>query len=307
MKEFRDKTAVITGAASGIGRAIAERSAREGMKVVLADIEEKALAEAENEMKAGGAKVLAVPTDVSKAGEVEALAQKTLAKFGAAHLVCNNAGVGVAPKPLWETELSDWEWCLGVNLWGVIHGIRTFVPVMLRQNTEGHIVNVASVAGLLSLPYVAIYHASKHAVVTITESLHYELALQNAKLRTSVLCPGWVGTRIMDCYRNRPAALGETKWQGPAVVASMWEAYRQACEAGFPAEYVAEQVFHAIWHESLYILTTTDFNELVTQRAGNIVAQRSPVLDAKLVEALGLTHQAVGAVAHAASPGRVEN
>jgi short-subunit dehydrogenase len=168
---------------------------------------------------------------------------------------------------------------------------------MLRQNSEGHIVNVASVAGLLSLPYVAIYHATKHAVVTITESLHYELALQNAKLKTSVLCPGWVGTRIIDCYRNRPAEMGETNWQGPAVVASVGEAYRQFCEAGFPADYVADQVFHGIWHENLYILTTNEFNELVTQRAGNIVAQRSPVLDANLVQALGLAQQAVEAVA----------
>lgn len=169
MKEFKGKVAVITGGANGIGRALAERSAKAGMKVVLADIEEAALAHTQKKILAAGATVMAVKTDVSKLTDVETLARKTLDAFGAVHLVCNNAGVFPMPKPLWETTLEDWQWCLGVNLWGVIHGIRTFVPLMLKQNTECHMINTASVAGLLSLPYISIYHATKHAVVSITE------------------------------------------------------------------------------------------------------------------------------------------
>ena len=180
MKEFKGKVAVITGAASGIGRAIAERCAREGMKVVLADIEEEALSQAEEEMKAEGATVLAALTDVSKAGDVEALAQKTLDTFGAVHLLCNNAGVLPGRDFLWERTLNDWEWVLGVNLWGVIHGTRVFVPVMLEQGTECHIVNTASAAGLLSIPYLGIYNVTKHAVVALTETLHRELRLRGA-------------------------------------------------------------------------------------------------------------------------------
>lgn len=288
MKDFQDKVAVVTGAASGIGRALAERSAREGMKVVLADIEEEPLSQTEEEMRAAGGTVLAVRTDVSKAGDVEALARETLDSFGAAHLVCNNAGVGIGMKATWETTLEDWQWCLGVNLWGVIHGIRTFVPIMLEQGTEGHVVNTASVAGLLSLPYVAVYHASKHAVVTITESLHYELSLRDSKVKASVLCPGFVQTGIINSSRNRPAELGTESAEEASTVPSMLGAYRQGIEAGLPPDYVADQVFNAIWQERLYIHTTCDFLPVVRQRADDIVMQRSPVLAPEIVEALGI-------------------
>lgn len=288
MKDFQNKVAVITGAASGIGRALAERSASAGMKVVLADIEEEALVRTEKEMRAAGRTVLAVRTDVSKPEDVKALAGKTLASFGAVHLLCNNAGVGVASKVTWETTVEDWQWCLGVNLWGVIHGIRTFVPIMLRQDTEGHVVNTASVAGLLSRPYMAIYQATKHAVVTITESLHHELSLLNSKVRASVLCPGLIRTSIMSCYRNRPAELGTQSAEEATTVPSMWEAYRQGIDAGFPPKFLADQVFHAIWQEKLYIHTTTEFHELIRQRVDDIVGQRNPVLSPQHVEARGI-------------------
>jgi len=187
MKEFKDRTAVITGAASGIGRAIAEQCARESMKVVLADIEEEALSQAEKEMKAAGASVLAVVTDVSKASDVEALAQKTLDAFGAVHLLCNNAGVGVGGC-VWECTIEDWKWVLGVNLWGVINGVRVFVPIMLEQDTECHIVNTASGLGLISSPYPGIYKVTKHAIITLSETLYHEMALRgtNIKVRTPI-------------------------------------------------------------------------------------------------------------------------
>lgn len=288
MKDFQDKVAVITGAASGIGRALAERSANAGMKVVLADVEEQALARTEREMRAAGRTVLAVRTDVSKPEDVKALARKTLDSFGAVHLLCNNAGVFVAQKATWETTLEDWRWCLGVNLWGVIHGIQTFVPIMLKQNTEGHVVNTASVAGLLSTPYMAIYDATKHAVVTVTESLHHELLLLGSRIKASVLCPGFIRTSIMGSYRNRPVEFGTQSAEEATTVPSMWEGYRKAIDAAFPPQFVAEQVFHAIWHEKLYIHTTSDFHEMVRQRADDIVGQRNPVFAPGLLEALGV-------------------
>src|SRR5450756_3002568 len=156
MKNFHGKVAVITGGASGLGRAMADRFAREGMSIVLADIEPDALAKAETEMKAAGAKVIGVRTDVSKAAEVEALAQKTLAAFGAVHLLANNAGVAEGGN-VWDNSVADWEWVLGVNVWGVIHGVRVFTPIMLKQESEGHIINTASVAGLISPPGMGIY------------------------------------------------------------------------------------------------------------------------------------------------------
>src|SRR5262249_18260593 len=196
MKEFKDKVAVITGAASGIGRAMADRCVQEGMKAVLADVELDRLTKTEASMKASGATVLAVRTDVSQARDVEALAQKTLEVFGAVHLLCNNAGVGTEAA-IWESTLAEWEWVLGVNLWGVIHGVRVFVPLMLAQDTECHIVNTASMAGLISGPGLGAYKVAKHAVVTLSETLYHELAEHGANVKVSVLCPGIVNTRIM--------------------------------------------------------------------------------------------------------------
>lgn len=185
MQELSGKTAVVTGAGSGIGRALAHCFAREGMKVVIADVETGALARVEGELRASGAATLAVRTDVSRAADVEVLAQRALDAFGAVHVLCNNAGV-VAPGPCWEPPLADWEWVLGVNLWGVIHGTRVFVPIMLRQDTEAHIVNTASMAGLVSSPYNAIYNITKFGVVALSESLQQDLLVTGAKLRVSV-------------------------------------------------------------------------------------------------------------------------
>jgi NAD(P)-dependent dehydrogenase (short-subunit alcohol dehydrogenase family) len=274
MQEFRDKVAVITGAASGIGRALAERSAQEGMKVVLADVEQAALARAAQELGATGAQVLAVRTDVSRAEEVEALARKTLDAFGAVHLLCNNAGVG-AGTTIWDSTLADWQWVLGVNLWGVIHGVRVFAPIMLAQDTECHIVNTASVAGLLPYHPSAIYQVSKHAVVALSEHLHYSLAERGAKVKASVLCPGWVNTRIMDSARNRPAELQnapDAEALSPELEAAE-EEMRRAAEAGVPPRIVAEQVFAAIRAEQLYILTHPELNPHIQKRVDHILRQ----------------------------------
>ncbi|MGB6838431.1 MAG: SDR family NAD(P)-dependent oxidoreductase [Dehalococcoidia bacterium] len=280
MREFRDRVAVVTGAASGIGRAMAGRFAAEGMKVVLADIEEGALAEAEAELKAKSAAVLAVPTDVSKGGDVEALAKKTIDAFGAVHVVCNNAGVAVGGVS-WERTVADWEWGLGVNLWGVIHGIRVFVPIMLGQDTEGHIVNTASMAGLVSLPAMSVYAVSKHGIVTLSEAMHHELALSGAKVKVSVLCPGWVNTRLMDSERNRPSEVlndPAEKVSDPEREA-IEQTVRELLVTGLAPEQVADHVVSAIRDEKLYILTHPEWKDMVRTRMEDILEERNPVFD----------------------------
>jgi NAD(P)-dependent dehydrogenase (short-subunit alcohol dehydrogenase family) len=275
MREFNDKVAVITGAASGLGRAMAERCVREGMKVVLADVEVEALAETEASMKASGARVLAVPTDVSQANDVEALARMTLEVFGAVHLLCNNAGVGTRGAAVWENALPDWEWVIGVNLWGVIHGVRVFVPIMLEQDTECRIVNTASLAGLISGPGLGVYKVTKHAVVTLSETLYHELSERGAKLKVSVLCTGVVSTRIMDSARNRPARFPRSEPVDPAS-AARWEAFRQRVATGMPPGQVADAVFEAVRRDKFYILTHPDGNEYVRTRMEDILEGRNP-------------------------------
>lgn len=197
MKEFKGKVAVITGAASGIGRGIAERCVSEGMKVVLADIDEANLSKAETELKTAGGTVLGVRTDVSKRSDVERLARQTLDAFGQVHLLFNNAGVAAGGAP-WEATWNDWEWVTGVNLWGVIHGVKVFTPLMLAQNTECHIINTSSAAGLIAGGGSAPYAVTKHAVVALSESLYLTLEQRNSQIKVSVLCPGLVRTNIAD-------------------------------------------------------------------------------------------------------------
>jgi len=277
MKEFSGKVAVVTGAASGIGRAIAKRCALEGMKVVLADIEEKALTETEDEMKAAGAGVLAVLTDVSKSGDIKMLAQETLGAFGSVHLLFNNAGVGGSFPNIWESTLSDWEWVLGVNLWGVIHGICTFIPIMLEQGNECHVVNTASITGLLSSPGMGIYMVSKHGIVTISETLYHELAMKKAKIKVSVLCPGAVDTRILDSERNRPdfhaKPLQSAPVSGDNALPQSW--FRKT-QKEMPPQQVADHVFRAIRDEKFYILTHPEFKPAIQLRMEDILQERNP-------------------------------
>jgi NAD(P)-dependent dehydrogenase (short-subunit alcohol dehydrogenase family) len=274
MKEFKGKVAVITGAASGIGRAIADRCVQEGMKAILADVEVETLTKTAASMKAAGATVLAVRTDVSQARDVEALAQKTLEAFGAVHLLCNNAGVATGAS-IWESTIAEWECVMGVNLWGVIHGVRVFVPIMLAQDTECHIVNTASMAGLTSGPGLGVYQVTKHGVVTLSETLYHELVERGAKVKVSVLCPGRVNTRLMEAARNRPEHLPTTEPLRPAYGAR-WEALRQALQAAMPPVQVADAVFRALREDQFYILTQPESKERVRTRMEDILQERSP-------------------------------
>lgn len=267
MRELRDRVGVVTGAGSGIGRALAERFAAEGMRVVLADVSEERLRETEAALAGRGARTLAVPTDVRSADSVAALATRTMDAFGAVHVVCNNAGIAGYGRPSWEQPLDGWEQVLGVNLWGVIHGIRTFVPLMLEQGGEGHVVNTASMAGLVSLPYLAPYHATKFAVVTISESLHMELAMLGAPVKVSVLCPGFVRTNIGAIDPQDPRSEAE---------AALQETFRQLIAAGIEPSIVAERVVEAIRAERFWVFSHRELLEAVRARADGILDQRNP-------------------------------
>lgn len=255
MKDLAGKVAVVTGAASGMGYAFASRFAEEGMSVVLADIESEPLAMAEAAIKARGAKVLAVRTNVLQDGDVEKLADAAFATFGNVHVLCNNAGVaGGSGKPVWEAPQEDWDWVFGVNFWGVLRGVRAFVPRMIANGEEGHVVNTASVAGLLT--GADPYSVSKHGVVCLTEGLYKNFKLLNLKLSASVLCPGWVNTNILDASRNRPPELGESADPaslGPEAAARS-EMVRGFLKQGFQPEEVAQKVLDAIVSDTFYII-----------------------------------------------------
>jgi NAD(P)-dependent dehydrogenase (short-subunit alcohol dehydrogenase family) len=276
VKEFKDKVALVTGAASGIGFALADRFASVGMKVVLSDIEATALQAAEKDLKSKGAPVLAVQCDVSKAEEVAELADRTYERFGALHVLCNNAGVGIGGLS-WQHSIEDWQWVLGVNLWGVIHGIRTFLPRMIAQGMEGHIVNTASVAGVISSPYMAVYQATKHAVVTLTESLKMELDMTGSAISASVLCPGFVATKISDSERNRPAALKTDSASADATQQDLIrELARQQVAGGIKPAEVAEMVLEAVRDDRFYVITHPRFRKLIRLRMENILEGRTP-------------------------------
>lgn len=272
MQEFKDKVAVVTGAASGIGFAMADRFASVGMKVVLADIEEPALRKATRNLEGKGAPVHSVLTDVSKAEQVEALAEAAYSKFGGAHVVCNNAGVSTGGLT-WEHSIDDWQWVLGVNLWGVIHGVKAFLPRMLDAGEPGHVVNTASVAGLVSSPYIGIYQTTKHAVVALTESLRMELDVRGAKIGASVLCPGFVATRIADSERNRPQG-ARAKEEAPERV--IRDLARKQVAGGLKPTKVAEAVVEAIRGDRFYIITHDRYEKLIRRRFENILEGKNP-------------------------------
>lgn len=275
MRELQGRVAVVTGAASGIGRAMASRFARAGMKLVLADIEEEPLVRARDALAEEGCSAIAVRTDVANADDVTALARRTYDTFGAAHVLCNNAGVG-AGGLAWEISLGEWNWCMGVNFWGVVHGIRAFVPKMIAQGA-GHIVNVASLAGLIDGPGMAPYFASKHAVVSLSESLHHDLAIAaNGRVRVSVVCPSWVKTSIAESARNRPAALAESRPPPSSAGAMMRDHVRVAVENGSAPEDVANQVHDAVVEGRFWVLTHPHRNPAVERRTAGILTGKIP-------------------------------
>jgi len=280
MKDFAGRVAVITGAGSGIGRALADRAAALGMKLVLADVDAEALERATDDLLAGGSEVLSMVCDVRKCSHVEELADAAMIRFHGVHLVFNNAGVATAGL-VWEHSEADWEWVLGVNLWGAIHGVRIFTPLMLdcarrEPGYEGHIVNTASMAGLLSTPALGLYNVAKHAVVALSETLYHDLRLVDAPVGASVLCPYYVPTAIAQSERHRPDELrrhhGPTRSQQAALAL-----LAQSVESGhITAAEVARMTFDAVGRGDFYIFTQPDTLDAVATRMQAIVAAQPP-------------------------------
>ena len=272
---FEGKTAVVTGAASGIGFALAERFAAARMQVVLADIQEDALEQAVKRLEQRQAPVIGVVTNAMLENSVQQLAERAIAEFGRIHVLCNNAGVastrGGAGTGIWEVPDADWEWVMGVNFYGVLYGLRAFVPHMLEHGESGHIVNTASLAALM--PGGGTYGVSKHGVLSLTETLYNDLKARGAKIGASVLCPGFVNTNIFDAERNRPAALARAHVPPPDE--AMEAARNMLAQGKHPAE-IAEVVFDAIGRDALYVLPHTAWDEFVRNRFEHVLARGGP-------------------------------
>jgi NAD(P)-dependent dehydrogenase (short-subunit alcohol dehydrogenase family) len=271
MKELKGKVAAVTGAASGLGRAMALAFAREGMHVALADVDEKGLNETQEAAKKFGARTTTLRVDVSRGEQVEAFRDRALKELGGVHVVCNNAGVSTLGAA-WEASVADWQWILGVNLWGVIHGVRAFAPQLIAQN-EGHIVNTASVSGLISPPGSSTYNVTKHAVVALSETLHHDLRERSSAVGVSVLCPAYVPTRITESERNRPHAASEKSWETIAREAML----KKAVASGkISADQVAQAVVAAVKDERFYILTHARIKGAIQARMEDILQERAP-------------------------------
>lgn len=279
IENFAGKTAVLTGAGSGFGLECARIGARLGMNLVLVDVQQDALDAAAAEMRAAGSQVLACRVDVSNAAQMEQLGADVLARFGAPHLVFNNAGVGSGGL-IWENSVQDWEWVLGVNLMGVVHGVRVFTPMMLDAARNdpawrGHIVNTASMAGLLTPPNMGVYNVSKHAVVSLSETLYQDLSLVSDQVGASVLCPYFVSTGINDSHRNRPGALAADKPTRSQLIGQAM--ISKAVSSGkVTAAEVAQKVFDAVAAGQFYIFSHPQALGAVRTRMEDIVQVRNP-------------------------------
>lgn len=280
MKSFQGKTAVLTGAASGFGFEVARLAAQAGMNVVMADVQQDALDRAAEEIRNLGAQVLPFRLDVSKAGEVEAMGAATVERFGVPHLVFNNAGVAFGGL-IWEHTLKDWEWVVGVNLMGVAHGVRVFTPLMIeaaRNNPgyEGHIVNTASMAGLLNAPNMGVYNVTKHAVVSLSETLYQDLHLVTDQIDCSVLCPYFVPTGIHESHRNRPKdARGEGK-PTPSQLIAQANSAKAVTSGKITAAEVAQKVMDAVRDRQFYIYSHPQALGMVQKRLEDVVLGRNP-------------------------------
>jgi NAD(P)-dependent dehydrogenase (short-subunit alcohol dehydrogenase family) len=265
--EFVGKVAVVTGGASGIGRAMAKRFVAEGMQVVIADVEAAPLEATAAEIGAIG-----VMTDVAEADSVAALADTVIERFGAVHVLCNNAGVGGGGR-IRDLTLNDWKWVIDVNLWGVVHGLHSFLPHLLANGEGGHVVNTASVAGLVAGPGIGPYNAAKYGVVAISETLRAELAADGSPVGVSVLCPGYVTTNIFTSQRNRPAALRNEAMKTTARAANR-EIAATALAQGLDPAVVADMVVDAIRAERFWVITHPEYLAAVEERTADIVAGR---------------------------------
>jgi NAD(P)-dependent dehydrogenase (short-subunit alcohol dehydrogenase family) len=273
MKPLEGKVAAVTGAASGLGRAMALAFADQGMHVALADVDEQGLSTVLTEVTRKGVLASSMRLDVSRADEVEAFAAKAVAELGAVHLVCNNAGVSPLGAP-WENTVGEWRWILGVNLWGVIHGVRSFAPRLIAQG-EGHIVNTASVAGLICPPGSAAYNVTKHAVVALSESLLHDLRERGSPVGVSVLCPAYVPTGIADSERNRPPKV-EVSERSKETAAKAIMLRKAVASGRLSAHDVARAVVAAVKEERFYILTHPRIKGAIQARMQDILEERTP-------------------------------
>jgi NAD(P)-dependent dehydrogenase (short-subunit alcohol dehydrogenase family) len=275
MKDFAGRVAVITGAGSGFGREFARIGARLGMKLALADVQPDALAATVAELEGQGAAVFGETTDVSRAQDMERLAARTLDVYGGTHLLFNNAGVA-AGGLAWESSVRDWEWVLGVNLWGVIHGVRVFTPILLAQGTEAHIVNTSSVAGLVNPQLMAVYNVSKHAVVSLSETLYHDLRMVGSKVGVSVLCPAFVATNISASERNRPADMTNEAPPTASQAALKAQLDKAVASGRISAEQVAQATFDAVRDDRFYVITHEKMMPSIELRLQDVVQRRNP-------------------------------
>ena len=268
MNDLRGKVIAVTGAGSGLGRAMALAFASEGMHLALADVNEPGLNLTRDQVAARGVKTFAMQVDVSNASEVETFAQRCVENLGGIHLVCNNAGVAISGAA-WENSVAEWQWILGVNLWGVVHGVRAFAPRLVAQD-EGHIVNTASVAGLISPPGMGAYCVSKHAVVALSESLHHDLAERGSRVGVSVLCPAYVPTGIADSRFSEPVVKSKERLAKEAAL-------KKAVAAGkLSADDVARGVVAAVKANRFYVLTHPAIKGAVRARMEDVLEERAP-------------------------------